>query len=135
MVFVEGLYKSAGRLAVLTSSSFSEPPTVRILPVGSNVAFISMRGWLLAGPLDHHEGPAVREVDHAVAEHVPTLRSGGGGVGGGIPHSHHGGGLLGVISGARNDENFAIGHQRGVNRIDGHQSRNCLPSAGHVRLA
>ena len=36
---------------MLVSSSFSEPPTVRTWPLGKIVAFISMRGADIAGPL------------------------------------------------------------------------------------
>src|SRR6476660_607323 len=51
MVLVAVSYRSAPRLAVVVSSSFNDPPIVKIFPFGSIVAFISMRGCPMAGPV------------------------------------------------------------------------------------
>src|ERR1700704_854494 len=59
-VLVTGSYKSALRLAVPVSSSFREPPRARTLPFGRIVAFISMRGWDMDGPLGHFGVAAAR---------------------------------------------------------------------------
>ena len=47
---------------MLVSSSFSEPPTVRTLPLGSIVAFISMRGCAIFGPVTHAGEDADRSI-------------------------------------------------------------------------
>ena len=46
---------SAFRLAVVVSSSFTEPPTAKTLPSGKITAFISIRALLMLGP-DCHAG-------------------------------------------------------------------------------
>src|SRR5258708_28306893 len=66
-VFVAGSYKSALRLAVPVSSSFREPPSAMILPLGRIVAFISMRGWDIDGPLDHFGVAADKSMSSVVA--------------------------------------------------------------------
>ena len=50
-VFVAGSYRSAFRLAVAASSSFVDPPVASTLPFGRIVAFISMRGCDIDGPV------------------------------------------------------------------------------------
>ncbi len=50
-VFVAGSYRSAFRLAVAASSSFTDPPIASTLPFGRIVAFISMRGCDIGGPV------------------------------------------------------------------------------------
>src|SRR2546427_8780423 len=52
-VFVSGSYRSALRLAVVASSSRAEPPRTSTRPLGSRVAFISIRGCDIGGPYRH----------------------------------------------------------------------------------
>jgi hypothetical protein len=55
------------RLAVPASSSFKEPPRANTLPFGRIVAFISMRGWDIAGPYVHFGDVAERLMSSVVA--------------------------------------------------------------------
>src|SRR2546426_12088018 len=89
-VFVSGSYRSALRLAVVASSSRAEPPRTSTRPLGSRVAFISIRGCDIGGPYRHWGVGADR-----------SMISGGAGAGspppkiiprGGVPPPRPGGG-------------------------------------------
>src|SRR5256712_11527395 len=66
-VFVSGSYRSALRLAVVASSSRAEPPRTSTRPVGSRVAFISIRGCDIGGPYRHWGVGADRAMISVVA--------------------------------------------------------------------
>src|SRR6266481_2664536 len=65
-VFVAGSYRSALRLAVTVSSSFSDPPIAKTLPLGRIVASISVRGWDILGPYNHFGVAAERSITSVV---------------------------------------------------------------------
>ena len=58
---------SAFRLSVVASSSFTEPPVARICPLGSIVAFISMRACDIGTPYDHAGLATERSIISVVA--------------------------------------------------------------------